>query len=186
MKNGKKGNLGKALFSTLVTVLVVLLFLSGTYLLVMSGSGTEEEKEQAEPAEGQKQAPIEQAGGQSPEQFLQSFAEVLYTYDTRERRFYEGAEVFMTPQAYAELIPFTSGELAESGERPPAVVSSLQEAKCYYSCPFGTEAEVIMESRFTLSRSGNGQVMQYIRLCIEKQNDVWKITDIRVLDTLEQ
>lgn len=182
----KIGNFRKALFSTLATILVVLLFLAGTYLLVTSRDGTGEENARTEAEAEQEEAPLEQSGGQTPEQFLQSFAEVLYTYDTRERRFYEGAETFMTPQAYAELMPFSVGELTESGEKTPAVVSSLQEVKCYYSCFSESESEVIMESRFTLSGSGNGQILQYIKLNIEKQESEWKITGINVLDTLEQ
>ena len=43
-----------------------------------------------------------------------------------------------------------------------------------------------MESRFTLSGSGNGHILQYIKLNIEKQNNEWKITGINVLDTPEQ
>ena len=39
----KYGNFKKALFSTLVTILVVLLFLTGTFLLVTSRDGTGEE-----------------------------------------------------------------------------------------------------------------------------------------------
>lgn len=182
----KNGNFKKALFSTLATVLVVALFLTGTYLLVTSGKGTEKEKALEGDAAGQEEEPSEQAGVQSKEQFLQSFAEVLYTYDTRERRFYEGAEAFMTSQAYAELMPFSVEEETESGETPPAVISSLQEAKCYYFCDSNTETEVIMESRFTLSRSGNGHILQYIKLSIENHENEWIITSISVLDTLEQ
>ena len=182
----KYGNFKKALFSTLVTILVVLLFLTGTFLLVTSRDGTGEDKSQTEDMAGPEEVPLEQSAGQDPEQFLQSFAEVLYTYDTRERRFYEGTEAFMTPQAYAELVPFSVGESMESGEKIPAVISSLREAKCYYCCFSETEAEVIMESCFTLNGSGNGQIMQYIKLNIEKQSNEWKITGINVLDTLEQ
>ena len=182
----KKGNLRKALFSTLATVAVVTLFVAGTYLLVTSKNDTGEDDAQRMDAAGQEEAPGEQEDGQTPEQFLQAFAEVLYSYDTRERRFYEGAEAFMTPQAYAELKPASAEELAESGEETPAVVSSLQEARCYYSYFSESEAEVIMESRFTLSRSGNGQILQYVKLGIEEQENGWKITGINVLDTLEQ
>lgn len=181
-----KGNLRKVLFSALAAVLAGLLFLAGMYLLVMSGDSTGSEKMRAEAAVEQRKAPLGQSGGQSPEQFLQEFAEVLYTYDTRERMFYEGAETFMTPQAYAELLPFSEGEPLESSGKVPAVVSSLQETKCYFSCPSETGAEVIMESCFTLSGSGNGQILQYIKLGIEKQGSEWKITGINVLDTLEQ
>lgn len=181
----KNRNFRKALFSTLATVTVVLLFLAGTYLLVTSKKGTGE-KAQKENLTEQEEAPEVQTGEKSPEQFLQEFAEVLYTYDTRERRFYEGAEAFMTSQAFAELKPASAGELAESGEEIPAMVSSLQEARCYFSYFSESEAEVIMESRFTLNRSGNGQILQYVKLGIEKQENEWKITGISVLDTLEQ
>ena len=179
-------NFKKVLFSTLATILVVLLFLTGTYLLVTSRDGTGEDLSQTEVAAEQEEDPLEQASMQEPELFLQSFAEVLYTYDTRERRFYEGTEAFMTPQVYAELAPLSAEDETESGENIPAVISSLQEAKCYYSCFSETEAEVIMESCFTLSGSGNGQILQYIKLNIEKQDNEWIITGINVLDTLEQ
>lgn len=182
----KKANFRKVLFSTFATVAVVLLFLAGTYLLVTSKRDIGEEDAQRMDAAGMEELPGEQEDGQTLEQFLQAFAEVLYTYDTRERRFYEGTETFMTPQAFAELKPASAGELAESGEEIPAMVSSLQEARCYYSYFSESEAEVIMESCFTLSRSGNGQILQYVKLSIEKQNNVWKITGINVLDTLEQ
>ena len=36
---------------------------------------------------------------------LYSFAQVLYEYDTAERKFYEGAEEYMTPQAYGAIYP---------------------------------------------------------------------------------
>ncbi len=179
----KNRNFRKALFSTLAAVTVVLLFLAGMYLLVTSKKNTGEKAQKEDLAE-QEEVPEGQAGGQSPEQFLQEFAEVLYTYDTRERRFYEGAEAFMTSQAFAELKPASAGEPVENGEKIPAVVSTLQEARCYYSYFSESEAEVIMESRFTLSR--NGQILQYVKLGIEKQENGWKITGISVLDTLEQ
>ncbi|MCH5249988.1 MAG: hypothetical protein J1E98_08645 [Lachnospiraceae bacterium] len=182
----KKGNFRKALFSTLVMVAVVLLFLTGTYLLVTSKGDTGKDDAQEMDAAEQEEAPREQEDRQAPEQFLHAFAEVLYSYDTRERRFYEGTEAFMTPQAYAELKPASAEELTESGEEIPAVVSSLQETRCYYSYLSESEAEVIMESRFTLSRSGNGQILQYVKLGIEEQENGWKITGINVLDTLEQ
>lgn len=182
----KKGNFRKALFSTLATVAVVLLFLAGTFLLVTSKKDTEEENAQRSDAAELEEVPKEQEDGQAPEQFLLAFAEVLYSYDTRERRFYEGADAFMTPQAYAELKPASAEEFPDGGEEAPAVVSSLQETKCYYSYFSESEAEVIMESRFTINRSGNGQILQYVKLGIEKQEDEWKITGINVLDTLEQ
>lgn len=182
----KNGNFKKALFSVLAIGAVVLLFLTGTYLMVTSKGGIKEDDAQRGDAPEQEEVSEEQEDGQTPEQFLQAFAEVLYSYDTRERRFYEGAEAFMTPQAYAELKPVSAEELAESGEEPPAVVSFLQEARCYYSYFSELEAEVIMESRFTINRSGNGQILQYIKLGIEKQESGWKITGINVLDTLEQ
>ena len=184
----KNGNLRKALFSTLTMVAVVLFFLAGTYLLVTSKGDTGEEAAQRGDAPEEEEASLglDRAGGQTPEQFLQAFAEVLYTYDTRERRFYEGAEAFMTSQAYAELKPASAEELTESGGETPAVVSTLQETRCYYSCFSESEAEVIMESRFTLNESSNGQILQYVKLGIEKQENGWKITGISVLDTMEQ
>lgn len=182
----KKKNFRNALFSTLATVAVTSLFLAGTYLLVTTEKGTGDDDVQRMDAATQEEVQREQERSQMPEQFLQAFAEVLYSYDTRERRFYEGAEAFMTPQAYAELKPASAGELMESGTESPAVVSSLQEARCYYSCFSESEAEVIMENRFTLNRNGNGQILQYVKLGIEKQESGWKITGINILDTLEQ
>lgn len=182
----QKGDFRKRLFLTLAIIAVALLFLAGTYLLVTTKKGTEKEASKNRNVPDKEEMPLEQANGQDPEHFLQEFAQVLFTYDTRERRFFEGAEMFMTPQAFAQLKPASAEESLESGEAFPAVISTLQEAKCYYSYFSESEAEVIMESHFTLNRSGNGQILQYIRLGIERQASGWKITGINVLDTLEQ
>lgn len=180
----KSRSFRRVLLPILAIVLVGSLLLAGIYLLGTSKShtGTEQALTGKEIDQREESVVYEQA----PEDLLQSFAEVLYTYDTRERRFYEGTERFMTSQAYEELKPFSAEEEEEDGENGPVVVSTLQEAKCYYCYFSESEAEVIMESRFTLNSSGNGYILQYIKLTVAKQDDEWKITGIEVLDTLER
>ena len=46
----------------------------------------------------------------SAEETLRALAEILYTYDTRERMFYEGAERYMTDKAYEQLVPLQDTE----------------------------------------------------------------------------
>lgn len=116
---------------------------------------------------------------------LSGFASVIYEYDTNVRKFYTGAQAYMTEEAFQAFAP-----LADEGKdaQPPEVrvQSRLLETKDYYLFVDDCHAEVIKESRFTLSAGENGSLMQYLKLSVEKENDEWLITDCYVIDTMEQ
>lgn len=149
-----------------------------------------EQGEEAEP-----EAPMEDTAGPEtvPETGIQEqlsvrlagFAGIIYEYDTRERKFYVGAQDYMTEDAFRAFAPL-EGEGGDAGPEEIRVQSRLLETKQY--CYFGDDshAEVIMESRFTLSAGENGSLMQYLKLSVEKKDGAWLITDCHVIDTLEQ
>ncbi len=115
---------------------------------------------------------------------LHSFAQILYQYDTAERMFYEGAEEYMTQAAYRKFYPASAQE-----KDAPGVVrirSTLIEANIYAFYGSGTEADVILESRFCLTQGANGSLIQYLKLSLEKQEGQWLITECSIVDTLEE
>jgi len=117
--------------------------------------------------------------------WLEGFAGVIYEYDTRERKFYVGAQDYMTENAFRAFAPL-EGEGGDAGSEEIRVQSRLLETKQYCYFEDDSHAEVIMESRFTLSAGENGSLMQYLKLSVEKEGGVWLITDCHVIDTLEQ
>lgn len=119
----------------------------------------------------------------SPEDTIRQFAEVIYTYDTRERPFYEGAEQYMTEEAYETLVPLQDPE--ESGESPVQMTSKLIDLSCYYSMSNNSPIEVIVDVEYTLSGMGDFRNHQLIK--VELINtDGWKISECTVLATIEQ
>lgn len=147
---------------------------------------------QGEGAKRQEDVPVVMSGGKSPPadiqeelcERLRGFAEVLYQYDTDDRRFYEGAEAYMTDRAFQALRPPDADE-AEEGQGA-RVRSSLVSADIYAYYRSEANAEVIMESRFTLSLAANGSVTQYLKLSVEKADGQWVITECHAIDTLEE
>lgn len=124
-----------------------------------------------------------------PEEMLIRFAEVIYTYDTRERRFYEGAQPYMTEAGYQMLVPLSAGEEREDrGEEEvhPAVISNLNQVSFYYKDMSEGSKQALMEAAFSLSRSGNAEIIQYTKLFIIKMEDGWMIDNYEPVDTIER
>lgn len=116
---------------------------------------------------------------------LMEFAEVIYQYDTAERKYYEGAEKYLTDEAYREFVPFGKPAGDANAGQPIHMRSELLEAHSYFSFT-GETSEALLESRFTLSQGGRGYVVQYLKLSMEEIEGEWFITSCRVLDTIEQ
>lgn len=114
---------------------------------------------------------------------LHAFAQVLYEYDTDERMFYEGAEDFMTQEAYQMLRPEVMAE--DGGQQRIRMQSRLIGVNVYACYKEGTGADVIMESQFSLSHGTNGYLTQYLKLSMDKQDGLWMITVCSVIDTIE-
>lgn len=152
---------------------------SGSKIPVTAGTSEEPEAKKEEELAGKEDISLEE--------MLTRFAEMVYTYDTRERQFYEGASAFMTENGYQMLVPFSAGEGAGEGEdRPSAVVSALNEVSCYYKLLDQGNIQVLMEAAFTLSRSGNGEILQYTKLKVKQTENGWKIDNYEPVDTIER
>lgn len=115
---------------------------------------------------------------------LRNFAQILYQYDTAERKFYEGAEEYMTQAAYREFYP--AGAQEKDAPGAVRVRSTLMEANIYAFYGSETEADVILESRFSLTQGTNGSLTQYLKLSMEKQEGQWMITECSIIGTLEE
>ena len=97
--------------------------------------------------------------------------------------FYEGAEQYMTEEAYETLVPLQDPE--ESGESPVQMTSKLIDLSCYYSMSNNSPIEVIVDVEYTLSGMGDFRNHQLIK--VELINtDGWKISECTVLATIEQ
>lgn len=178
------------IFYAILIILGLIFLLTGLFLVLdAKKSDTRKKETSAEKEDGevvdQDQESLIIWKEKELDEMLQAFAKVIYTYDTRERKFYEGAENYTTAQAYQRLLPFEEEE-TEADMNTVAVLSALEESSCYYQLHSKTQADVIMESIFSLSASKNGNIVQYLKLSVERQEDQWKITDIIILDTIEQ
>lgn len=151
--------------------------------------GKEQEKEPGQEIQGTGMEILETALEAEMQEKLSErltgFARNIYEYDTKERKFYVGAQDYMTESAFRAFAPL-EGEDRNAGPEEARVQSRLLETKGYYYFADDFHAEVVMESRFTLSAGENGSLTQYLKLSAEKEDGVWLITDCHVIDTMEQ
>jgi|GEM_PF-4477175 len=113
---------------------------------------------------------------------IHAFAEVLYTYDTRERKFYEGADQYMTDIGYKSIVPLADGT---EGETVVNMSSKLDKIICYYRKGSTDNEEVLAEVWYSISGAGDYQIQQIIKInAIYQEN--WKISQCTVLSTMEQ
>lgn len=166
---------------------VIIVFVAAGSLLFYRDNGrmeTEGEEKGEEDAEGMQADPEFLAGMQGElYERLYAFAQILYQYDTADRRFYEGAEEYMTQAAYGKFCPLSAQEETQGAVR---MKSTLVEVNVYAFYESKTEAGVILESRFSLTQGMNGILIQYLKLKLEKQEGQWLITDCTIIDTLEE
>ena len=119
----------------------------------------------------------------SPEEVNDKFINLIYTYDTAERQFYEGAEAYMTEDAYETLVPLQNPE-AQDGN-PIQMKSELKDFTCYYDLSEGVEIQTITEVHYSLSGMGEFTNMQLLKLALTYK-DGWKIAECTPLATIEQ
>lgn len=117
----------------------------------------------------------------SPETVAGEFFAVIYEYDTSKRLFYEGADMFMTKEAYEQLLPMPSEENIE--EPYFHMKSSLEHFLIYKREVSATEVELMAEVHFSLSGSGVYTQRQIVKLYMELDGEQWLITACNVLDT---
>ena len=160
----------KRLFFVFVAIVFVLLAISA-FLMINIG---------IEPEENQEQNPVkEEQKILSPDETIQQFAEVIYTYDTSERPFYAGAEEYMTPEAYEVLVPMQDPEASD--EAPIQMTSKLDSVTCYYKGSDSPQLEAIADVEYSLSGMGDFRNHQLLKLVLT-YTDGWST----VLATIEQ
>lgn len=118
---------------------------------------------------------------ESPETVASEFFSVIYEYDTSERMFYEGAEAYMTKEAYEQLLPMPSEE--NTDDVFFHMQSSLKNFLIYKREINEKEVELVAEIYFCVSGSGEYTQRQIVKLCMELGNKQWVITECSVLDT---
>ena len=136
-----------------IIVLSLLIFMAAALFISMPGGQVQEDDTEVQAEERKEDEP-------TVEETVRKFAEVLYTYDTSERMFYEGAEEYMTQEAYEAIVPMSDGEDSEF----PAnrMVSELKELTCYFRTIGQGRAESIAVVWYRLSGSGNFGIRQIV------------------------
>lgn len=177
--------------------IVVFIILLSTVWIVTNLSATQKQEEENltetgnETASGDETAAGNEAasgdgGNQSLEDTIHAFAEVIYTYDTRERPYYEGAGQYMLKDAYEIILPLPADAGDEAGADTAVNVSSkLNEMTCYYREVDAKNVEILAEVWYSLSGTGDFKVRQIVKIAAVYQ-DEWKIKACTVLDTMEQ
>lgn len=170
-----------------IMIIAGLILLVGIWLMLPPEKQTEEGNKKENEQEQLDLIPLQPGTDGSKmdniEALLNGFATTIYQYDTRNRKFYEGADKFMTPAAYQKLVPFPEED--NDSVTMPSIVSTLQQVQFYYRERDVKETEVLMEATFNLSKE-KGQIIQYVKLWVVRKGDEYRIDDYEVVDTLEQ
>lgn len=162
----------------IIMAICMLIFFAAMGAYGLAGAQKPEEDERLEiPEKPEKML--------SPEETIRGLVEVLYTYDTSERMFYEGAETFMTKEAYKAIVPLADDEDGSGEMQVNRMVSELQELTCYFRTAEQGQVEALAVIWYRLSGSGEFGIRQIVRMSLV-QEDGWKIDECTVLDTMEQ
>lgn len=139
--------------------------------------------EKEEKSEKSRESSVEEM---TPDEVIHAFVELMYTYDTSERMFYEGTEEYMTQAGYEMIVPFVGEEDSEA-EPEIRMVSKLLEVHCFYQRATEPDREeAIVEVWSTVSGTGSYRIRNLLRIELVQQEDGWKINSCTVLDTLEE
>lgn len=162
----------------LIMAICMLVFFAAMGAYGLSGAQKPEEGKRLEVPEKPEEV-------LSPEETIRGLVEVLYTYDTSERMFYEGAETFMTREAYEAIVPLADEEDMSGDLQVNRMVSELQELTCYFRTAEQGQVEALAVVWYRLSGSGEFGIRQIVRMLLV-QEEGWKIDECTVLDTMEQ
>lgn len=116
-----------------------------------------------------------------PETVAEEFFSIIYEYDTSKRLFYEGAEAYMTKEAYEQLLPMPSEGNTEDVFFH--MQSRLEDFLIYKREISETEVELMAEVHFSVSGSGEYMQRQSVKLRMQLENEQWIITACTVMDT---
>lgn len=118
---------------------------------------------------------------------LDGFTNQIYNYDSQERRFYEGTEIYMTQQGYERFVPADGrdGTQVESEENVKSTRLFLNQIKYYYHFSSNSEVTVMVKADITSSFTNQSKTIQWLDITLIKQ-DGWLISNCEVIDTLYQ
>lgn len=159
-----------------IVILLGLLFLA--VFAIKTRYGTKEDGGQKEEGVLQEEEnPVMDA-----EDTIRAFADLVYTYDTSERRFYEGTETYMTKAAYEKMVPMQSGK---SDMETCSMSSELLDITTYYRTEDEKNLTVFAEVWYRLSSAGEFRCRQLIKMQLTME-EKWVINDYTVLDIMEE
>lgn len=163
------------------SICIVIVVLSVFFILIAYAAkmGQETIKKETEKESERQQEEIQVM---SAEDTIRAFADLIYTYDTSERHFYEGTEVYMTEAAHERMVPMQS---EEPDTKIRSMSSKLLDITAYYRMEDENHISVLAEVWYRLSSSGKYRCRQLIKMQLMKE-DKWLISDYTVLDTMEE
>lgn len=170
-----------------ISVVIVLMLGVAIVFFMPAEETTMEEKKQGHTVKNSLEEEGEDSDLKKIETVLKGFADTIYVYDTRQRKYYEGAEKYMTQRGYEKFKPLDIERMEESSETPEPVpvISNLQDVNFYYKQANSQEVEVIMEADVLYSSTGKNSNRQYLKLQLKKSNDDWLISECEIVATMD-
>lgn len=163
----------------LILIFLVVFFVLGSVAVIFlhTGINNEEKNETSESVRAQEETEL------SAEETIAAFVDQIYTYDTNERKFYEGADRYMTREAYERIAPMINEE--ETVTDVHAMSSELLELTTYYRLDQEDELQVMIDVWYKTSGTGEFRIRQIAKIQLIKE-EKWLIDDFTVIDTLEE
>lgn len=168
-----------------ISIVIILMFSAGVIFFATGNSQQAKEKTTAE-EKGQDNSETGITDKSKVHKVLTGFAETIFSYDTSERRYFEGADIYMTKAGYEKFKPLVTDNREENAPKPFSVISKLQGAQFYYGSVNNNQVEVVMEADISLSATENTKIREYLKLTVEKHNDEWLISDCNVFATIQE
>lgn len=139
-------------------------------------------KETKETKQQETEIEVVQEGDEQelPDTITEEFIKIIYEYDTSERKYFEGADEYMTTEAYEKFIPLPADE--DVGEVYFHMQSEIQSYQLYKRVISDEQVEFVAEIYFTVSGSGEYSQCHIVKLCLEN-DEGWLITSCDVLTT---
>lgn len=164
-------------------IVIFLLLCAG---VIFFASGNKHQEKNSVTEEKQKETSDMRLTDESKiEMVLNGFADTIFNYDTRERRYFEGADAYMTKNGYEKFKPLVIEEEGDQIPDPLPVISKLQSMKLYYSEISNNKVEVVMEADISFSAAESNSILEYLKFTVEKHNEEWLISDCNVFATIQ-
>lgn len=114
------------------------------------------------------------------DRLLDAFMDLTYNCNYEERRYYDGAEVFMTEECYGYYVPMTDPE--DTADMFSPYASYLHGTDYYYR--FITRNQVLCLARVRYSSSHDPSHMQesILSLSLNRIRGGWRIASIETLE----